>query len=436
MHLVYERCCGLDVHKNLVVACLSTPDALGHRVKQVRTFQTTTADLLALGDWLNAAACTHVAMEATGVYWKPLYNVLADAFVLLVVNAQHIKAVHIKAVHIKAVPGRKTDVRDAEWIADLLQHGVLRGSFIPPAAQRELRDLTRYRTTLVSERARTINRLQKTLEDTNLKLAWVVTNILGKSARAMLDALLAGETDPLVLANLAQGRLRAQRQALPAALVGSLKPHHRFLIAEQLAHIDQVGEAIARVDREIEAHMETEAEAVALLDTIPGISQRAAEGILAEIGTDASRAPSISPPGRGCVRATMRAQANNSMARRARAVHGSANSCWKPPMRLRGQRPISALSTGAQYRRSVPALSTGAQYRRLAKRRGPKKALFAVAHSILVVCFHLFQRHVAYEDLGANFFDEHERAALQKRLVRRLEHLGYQVALQPSPPAA
>jgi transposase len=190
-------------------------------VKQVRSFRTVTAELLALGDWLSAAACPHVAMESTGVYWKPIDNLLVDTFVLLVVNAQH----------IKAVPGRKTDVRDAEWIADLLQHGLLRGSFIPPATQRELRDLTRYRTTLVAERARTINRLQKALEDTNLKLASVVTNILGKSARAMLDALLAGETDPIVLANLAQGRLRAKRQALQAALVGTLKPHHRFLIA-------------------------------------------------------------------------------------------------------------------------------------------------------------------------------------------------------------
>jgi transposase len=254
-------------------------------VKQVRSFRTVTAELVALvalGDWLSAAACTHVAMESTGVYWKPIDHLLADTFALLVVNAQH----------IKAVPGRKTDVRDAEWIADLLQHGLLRGSFIPPATQRELRDLTRYRTTLVAERARTINRLQKALEDTNLKLASVVTNILGKSARAMLDALLAGETDPLVLAHLAQGRLRAKRHALQAALLGTLKPHHRFLIAEHLTHIDQVDGAIARADQEIEAHLRAEAEAVALLDTIPGMSQRAAEGILAEIGTDMRQFPS------------------------------------------------------------------------------------------------------------------------------------------------
>jgi transposase len=192
-------------------------------------------------------------------------------------------------------------VRDAEWIADLLQHGLLQGSFIPPAAQREVRDLTRSRTTMVAERARIINRLQKTLEDTNLKLASVVTNILGKSARAMLDALLAGETDPVVLANLAQGRLRAKRQALQAALVGSLKPHHRFLIAEHLTHIDQVDEAIPRVDQEIEARLQAEAEAAALLDTIPGISQRAAEGILAEIGTDMSGSRECPPSSNGAM---------------------------------------------------------------------------------------------------------------------------------------
>jgi transposase len=410
MEPVYERCCGLDVHKNLVVACLITRDTTGHPVKQVRSFRTVTAELLALGDWLSAAACTHVAMESTGVYWKPIYNLLADTFALLVVNAQH----------IKAVPGRKTDVRDAEWIADLLQHGLLRGSFIPPATQRELRDLTRYRTTLVAERARTINRLQKALEDTNLKLASVVTNILGKSARAMLDALVAGETDPLVLANLAQGRLRAKREALQMALVGTLKPHHRFLIAEHLTHIDQLDGAIARVDQEIEAHLQPEAEAVALLDTIPGISQRAAEGILAEIGTDMRQFPSAKHL------ASWAGMCPGNHESAGKRLHGTTRkgSPWLRQLLLEAAHAAARTNT-----------YLGAQYRRLAKRRGPKKALFAVAHSILVISFHLLQRHVPYQELGANFFDEHERDALQHRLVRRLEHLGYQVALQPAPPA-
>ena len=297
MEVVYTRCCGLDVHKKMVVACLIAPNSLGQRSKEIRTFRTTTQELLLLRDWLVLAECTHLAMEATGVYWKPVYNVLDGAVELLVVNARH----------IKAVPGRKTDVRDAEWIADLLQHGLLTSSFIPPAAQRELRELTRYRTNLVEERARAVNRLQKTLEDTNIKLGDVATDIMGKSARAMLEALLDGQTDPAILADLARGRLKAKRAQLQEALVGTLKPHHRFMLTEHLALIDTLDEAIARATKEIEARMgppdpETKGsvdvaeeegqehqemaplpwdEAVRLLDSIPGINPRAAQGILA-----------------------------------------------------------------------------------------------------------------------------------------------------------
>jgi transposase len=411
MEPVYERCCGLDVHKNMVVACLITLDAMGRPVKQVRTFATITADLLALGDWLRAPGCTHVAMEATGVYWKPIHNLLEDAFVLLVVNAQH----------IKAVPGRKTDVHDAEWIADLLRHGLLRGSFIPPSSQRELRELTRSRTTLVAERARVVNRLQKTLEDTNLQLASVATTILGQSARAMLEALLAGETDPAVRANLAQGRLRAKRQELQAALVGTLKSHHRFLLAEPLAHIDHLDEAMAPVDREIEAQMQADAAAVARLDTIPGMSQRAAEGILAEIGTDMSRFPSAKHL------ASWAGMCPGNYQSAGKQLHGPAR---------KGSPWLRQLLLEAAHAAARTTTYLGAQYRRLAQRRGTKKPLFAVAHSILVITYHLLQRQVDYHDLGTNFFDERDREALQKRLVRRLEHLGYAVALQPSLPAA
>jgi transposase len=311
MEIVYERCCGLDIHKKRIVACLITQSAKKQRSKEIRTFRTVTSELLALQDWLREAGCTHIAMEATGVYWKPAFNVLEGQFELLVVNAHH----------IKAVPGRKTDVRDAEWIADLLQHGLLKSSFIPPTAQRELRDLTRHRASLVEDRARVVNRLQKVLEDTNVKLGDVATDILGKSARAMLEAMLAGQTDPAVLADLARGRLKAKRAELEQALVGAFKPHHRFLLAELLTHIDTLDEAITRVSHAIAIHMQ-EAEAVAqeqtdtqalceqhcdpssskpaltweqaivLLCTIPGISRRAAEGILAEIGLDMSRFPS------------------------------------------------------------------------------------------------------------------------------------------------
>lgn len=239
MQVLYACCCGLDVHKKLVVACLMVTGADGKVHKEIRTFGTMTADLLALADWLTTNGCTHVAMEATGVYWKPIYNLLEGLFELLVVNAQH----------IKAVPGRKTDVRDAEWIAELLRHGLLHGSFIPDASQRELRDLTRHRTTSVQERARAVNRLQKVLEDANLKLAAVATDVMGVSARAMLAALLEGESDPAVLADLAQGKLRAKMPQLEQALAGTLKPHHRFLLTDLLAHIDYLDEAIARRGR-------------------------------------------------------------------------------------------------------------------------------------------------------------------------------------------
>ncbi|MEO8957138.1 MAG: IS110 family transposase [Ktedonobacteraceae bacterium] len=319
MELVYQRCCGIDIHKKVIVACLIILGADGQRHKELRSFRTVTTELLQLLDWLKAANCTHVAMESTGVYWKPIYNLLEGHFELLVVNAQH----------IKAVPGRKTDVRDAEWIADLLQHGLLRGSYIPAAPPRELRELTRYRTNLVEERARAVNRLQKTLEDTNLKLGDVATDIMGKSARAMLEALLAGQTDPAVLADLARRRLKAKRAQLEEALVGVLKPHHRFMLTEHLALIDTLDEAITRASQEIEQRLDpppdpgkeptpsaeaeqepapelsagteqepapdtarlTWAQAIVLLCSIPGISRRAAEGILAEIGIDMSRFP-------------------------------------------------------------------------------------------------------------------------------------------------
>lgn len=305
MELISQRCCGIDIQKKTLVACVITPDPKGQRQKEVRTFRTITRDLLALRDWLQEAHCTHVAMESTGVYWKPAFHLLEGDFEVLIVNAQH----------IKAVPGRKTDVRDAEWIADLLHHGLLKGSFIPPAPQRELRDLTRYRSSLVQERARAVNRLQKTLEDTHLKLGDVATDIMGKSARAMLEALLAGQTDPAVLANVARGRLKAKRAELERALTGVLKPHHRFLLREQLTPIETLDEAITQVRQEIEVRMAPEeiaeqeplavepeqvdkkqpltwAMAVSLLSPLPGSGQRAAEGILAEIGRDRSRFPS------------------------------------------------------------------------------------------------------------------------------------------------
>ncbi len=412
MEVVYPRCCGLDVHKKMVVACLLVVGADGRLHKEIRTFSTMSADLLALADWLTAHGCTHVALESTGVYWKPIYNLLEGRFELLVVNAHH----------LKTVPGRKTDVRDAEWIADLLRHGLLKGSFIPPAPQRELRDLTRHRTTVVQERARSVNRLQKLLEDANLKLAAVVTDVMGVSARAMLAAILEGETDPAVLADLAQGKLRAKVPQLEQALAGHVKPHHRFLLAELLAHIDYLDEAIARVGDEIARRLEPAAADIELLDTVPGVNQRTAEILLAEIGQDLSRFPSA---GHLASWAGM-CPGNNESAGKRKSGKTRKGSPW-----LR-QALIEAAHGAARSKQTY----LGAQYRRLIARLGKKKAIVAVAHSILVIAYHVLTRREPYRDLGPNYFDEHQRERVEERLVRRLKRLGYTVELKPMDQAA
>src|SRR5262249_51042566 len=282
MRVLHERCCGLDIHKKFVVACLLVAGADGTLHKEVRTYSTMTADVLALAEWLRGEGCGPVVMESTGSYLRPGFNVLEGQGEVLVVNAYH----------VKAVPGRKTDVKDAEWLADLLRHGLLRASFIPSPAQRHLRDLTRYRIHLVDERARLTNRLQTVLEDANIKLASVVTDVRGLSAREILAALLGGETDSRVLAELARGKLRAKREALAQAVVGRLEAHHVFLLREHLAHLDYLDTAIARLDAELEARLAAEQDAAALLATIPGVGRRTAEVLVAEIGTDLSRFPS------------------------------------------------------------------------------------------------------------------------------------------------
>lgn len=289
MDVVYTHCAGLDVHKKLVVACVLTPDPNTGRHQQTRTFGTMTADLLALSDWLTACGCTHVAMESTGEYWRPIFNILEGNFEVLLVNAQH----------IKAVPGRKTDVKDAECIADLLQHGLLQGSFIPPVAQRDLRDLTRHRANFVRERTNLVNRVQKVLEGANIKLASVrqigdfptATDVMGVSGQAILRAIIAGETDAATMAELAKGRLREKRDLLALALEGRVRAHHRFVLTELLCQIDSLEETIARFNEQIVEHCTPFEASVALLDTIPGVGREMAERIVAEIGTDMSRFP-------------------------------------------------------------------------------------------------------------------------------------------------
>jgi transposase len=408
MDVVYQQCCGLDVHKKSVVACLLTSPSVGEVVRTVRTFGTMTEDLLALSDWLAAANCTHVAMESTGVYWKPIWNLLEDDFSLLLVNPRD----------IKAVPGRKTDITDAEWIADLLRHGLLRASYVPDRPQRELRELTRYRTSLVRERTAQANRLQKTLEGANIKLASVATDILGTSGREMLQALVAGATDAAALAHLAKGRLREKIPDLERALTGQVTPHQRFMVAEHLAHIDFLEASIERVNEEIAERLQPSAEAVARLDTIPGIGPYLAEALIAEIGTDMSRFPT---PAHLASWAGM-CPGNHESAGKRRSGRTRKGSPWLRTLL------VQAAHAGARKKDTY----LGAQYRRLAARRGKSRAAVAVGHTILVIAYYLLRDGTVYHDLGPHYFDERDRRAVERRLVHRLEGLGYTVSLEPA----
>ena len=406
MDVIYERCCGLDVHKRTVTACLLTTKPEGGRQQETRTFGTMTDDLLTLADWLAQAGCSHVAMEATGAYWKPVYNILEGQFETLVVNAYH----------VKAVPGRKTDVRDAEWLADLLQHGLLRGSFIPDRPQRQLRELTRYRTSLVRERAAEVNRLQKTLEGANIKLASVATDILGATGRAILEALAKGTGEGPELATLARGSLRQKRAELERALKAETSDHQRLMIREHLAHINYLDEAIGRLSREIEERLRPFDHTLSHLQTITGVGRRTAETILAEVGTDTSRFPTH----RHLASWAGLCPGNNESAGKQRSGHTRKGSPW-----LR-----SALVESAWAAAKTKQTYLSAQYHRLAARRGGKRAALAVAHSILVIAYYIMARGQTYDDLGGNYFDERDRRQVERRLVKRLEDLGYSVTLE------
>jgi transposase len=408
MDVVSARCCGIDIHKQTAVACVIASDVKGPPRKEIRTFGTMTDDLLALADWLAAEGVTHVAMESTGVYWKAPYNVLEGQFEVLLVNAQH----------IKAVPGRKTDVKDAEWIADLLRHGLLTASFVPDRPQRELRELTRYRTALVRERAAEVNRLQKTLEGANIKLGDVASDILGQSARHMLDGLVGGQTDTSTLAQFARGRLREKIPQLERALAGRFAAHQRFLLAEQLAHIDYLDELIERVSTEVAQRLAPFDATIARLDAIPGIARRTAEIVLAEIGPEVRRFPSA---GHLASWAGM-CPGHHESAGKQTSGKTTKGSPW-----LRAAL-IEAATAAAKTKQTYLA----AQYHRIARRRGAKKAAVAVGHSILVIIWHLLHHECAYVDLGSTYFDERDHRLVQRRLVHRLEQLGYAVTLTRS----
>jgi transposase len=412
MELLYPCCCGLDVHKDTVVACLVRPSGEAQRAKEIRTFGTTTGELLALGGWLQGAGCTHVAMESTGVYWKPVYNLLEGHFRLVVANA----------AHIKNLPGRKTDVSDAEWIADLLGHGMLRASFIPDRQQMELRDLTRTRAKLVDERSAAVRRVQQVLEDANIKLSGVATDIMGVSGRAILEALLAGNTDPALLAELARGRLRRKRDRLEQALSGRMSDHHRLLITTHLEIVDALDEAIDRLSGAIEEKMRPFEEELARLDTIPGVGRRTAEIIIAEIGLDMTR---FATSGHLASWAGM-CPGNNESAGKRKGGRTRKGSIWL-------KRALTEAARAAARRRSC---YLAAQYRRLVVRRGAKKAAIAVGHSILVIAYNLLKKGEAYRDHDPARYDERRRKHIFQRAMQQLDALGYQVSLTPKEVAA
>jgi len=406
MDIVHTHCAGLDVHKKTVVASVIVPDGKTGLQKETRTFGTMTSDLLALSDWLMGYGVTHVAMESTGEYWKPVFNILENNFEVLLVNAQH----------IKAVPGRKTDVKDSEWIAELLRHGLLKASFVPPLGQRELRELTRYRSTFVRERATLVNRVQKVLESANIKLASVATDVMGVSGRAMLEALIEGQASPAEMAELAQKRMREKRELLAKSLEGCVKPHHRFVLTELLCQIDHLDETIDRFNQQVEEYCRPFEEAVALLDTIPGVGREVAEVIVSEIGTDMDRFPSADH----LASWSGVAPGNNESAgkrRSGKTTKGNKALC-------------SALNQAAHAAARTKNTYLSAQYRRLAARRGKKKAIVALEHTILVIAYHLIKRHEPYCELGGDYFDKRRPEATAKHLVKRLEQLGYSVSLQ------
>lgn len=407
MDVLYPRCCGIDVHKTFLVACLILVKADGQKHKEIRRFGTMTNELLALADWLQVAGCPIIAMESSGVYWKPVYNLLEGLFEVLIVNAQH----------MKAVPGRKTDKSDAEWIADLLQHGLLKPSFIPDVEQRELRDLTRHRTTLIQEQNRHINRLHKVLEDANLKLSSVVTDVMGATGRAILQALVAGQEDPEQLARLARGSLRSKHELLVQALRGHLKEHHRFMLKELLDLITSQERAIDRLDRAIAEHLRPFEETMKRIDEVPGLNRRVIEVLLAEIGTNMDQFPDAAHV--------------SSWVGICPGNHESGGKRLSGKMR-KGNRWAKTALVQAAHATSRTNTYLGEQYRRLAKRRGGKKAAIAVGHSLLVIVYHMLKTGEAYKEKGATYFDELDQQRVERQLVKRLERMGYQVTLQPT----
>ena len=403
-----ERCCGLDVHKETIAACVRIGGRSGRASQHVQTFRTTAADLVILRDWLAAHGVTHVAMESTGVYWKPVFYALESDFTCLLINA----------THIKQVPGRKTDIQDCVWIAQLLEHGLLRGSFVPPVPIRELRDLTRYRKALIQDRTRVANRLHKALEDAGIKLATVASDILGVSGRAMLEALAQGTTDPTMLAELARGRLRGKLPALRAALVGRFRTHHAFLVGQLLTHLDYLDEAIGTLSTEIERHLIPFSDQLNRLDSIPGINRRTAEVIIAEVGVDMRAFPTAAHLASWAALCP----GNNESAGKHKTGKTRKGNRW-----LR-----TALIEAAAGASRAKDSALRARFQRVLRHRGPKKAVVALAHALLRIAYHVLAQGTTYRELGGNYYDRRHTQRLTRRAIRLLEGQGYRVILEPA----
>jgi len=404
MDIVIERACGMDVHKDNITACIITPEG-----KEIQTFSTKTIFLIQLIDWIKKHNCSHVAMESTSVYWKPIVNLLeAEDIEFLVVNAQH----------MKAVPGRKTDVKDAEWIAKLLRHGLLKASYIPDRDQRELRELVRYRRSIIEERARQHNRIQKVLEGANIKLGSVVSDVMGVSARDMLNAIAEGEEDPEKLANFARRSMKKKKDELTLALKGYINSHQRLMLKTILKHIDFLTEQIEMLDQEVAERVSDHQEDIERLDSIPGIATRMAEQILSEIGTDIkNQFPSAAHM---CSWAGLVPGHNESAGKRKSAKTKKGNKYLR-----------SALTEAAHSVRGSKNY-LGALYRRTAARKGKKRAGIVVAHAMLRISYYLLTRKEMYVDLGEDYFDKKRQQSIVRHSLRRLESLGYQVTIQES----
>jgi transposase len=403
LEVLHEICCGLDIHKQTVAACLRRG-----RKSEVKTFGTSTRELLKLSDWLKEAGCTHVAMESTGVYWKLIFNILEGDFEMMLVNAKH----------IKAVPGRKTDVKDSEWIAQLLAHGLLQPSFVPERGQRELRELTRHRVKLIQQHSAVVNRVHKVLEDANIKLACVASDIMGVSGRAILEAIASGKTEPNSLADMSLRALRKRIPELREALEGRVTEHHRFMLRELLDQLKYLEGAIERASERIEEMMRPFVKEIELVNTVTGLGMQLTQQIISEIGVDMSQFPDERHL---CSWAKICPGNNESAGKHKSGKTGRGNNWLK-----------SALTQAAWVASKMKGTYLSALYHRIARRRGKKRAIVAVAHAILVAIYHILREKCPYEELGSDFFDRANVDRVKNQMVRRLESLGFCVTLEPT----